>query len=438
MVTETQVLDSMRHIMDPDLGRDIVSLGFIKELKIDGGKVSFNLELTTPACPIKERFKTQCEQAVGAIPGVTSVEVTFTARPHARQAGPAVNTLDNVTAIVAVSSCKGGVGKSTVAALLARTLAHEGLHVGLLDADLYGPSFPTLFNIHKPDIAMIDNKITPVIVDGMKVMSFGFLLGDSPAVMRGPMVSGYVQQLLMQTDWGHLDYLIIDMPPGTGDIQLTITQSAKLDGTVIVTTPQALSLVDVAKGILMFETVEVPVLGVVENMSYFVCDQCDKKHYIFGSSAHTLKERFGLPTLAEIPVMPGISNTAAVKAEFVIEPMRELASNLHRAIGQRRIETASPMASAEPGHIVVQWPDGAESRIPNAKVRVSCACAQCVDEFTGEQILDPKTVSANIKVEDMRPLGHYAIAITWSDGHASGIYSWEHLRNVERGMRNAE
>ncbi|MDX9974812.1 MAG: Mrp/NBP35 family ATP-binding protein, partial [FCB group bacterium] len=363
MITEAQVLDSMRHIIDPDLGRDIVSLGFIKNLKIDGGKVSFTVELTTPACPVKERFKTACETAVKALPGVESVAVEMGAMQAKPRAGSEINALDKVDTILAVSSCKGGVGKSTVAAHLARTMQRQGLRVGLLDADVYGPSVPTLFNIHRPQLYVQKNMLIPIEVDGLKVMSMGFVLGESPAVLRGPIVSGYITQILRQTDWGELDYLIIDMPPGTGDIQLTIVQQASLDGAIIVTTPHSLSLVDVAKGILMFEKVHVPVLGIVENMSYFVCDNCEKKHHIFGSSKRSLKDRFGLDMLAELPIMQGLSDLEALQAGTVPPALQAMAEQVHREVGMRRIDAApSAVVTPEPDTLLVRWPDGSESR----------------------------------------------------------------------------
>jgi len=432
MITEQQVLDSLRSIIDPDLGRDIVSLGFVKNVRIHGGIVSFSIELTTPACPVKDRFKRMAEEAVRAIPGVTGVNVTMTAMQRPRPAAPEINTLTEVEAIVAVSSAKGGVGKSTVAVNLARALTSEGLSVGLLDADLYGPSFPTLFNIHRPEVYGEEGKIIPLELEGMKVMSFGFLLGDSPAVLRGPLASTYVNQLLTQTDWGKLDYLIIDMPPGTGDIQLTITQRAQLTGAVIVTTPHTLSLVDVAKGILMFEKVDVPVLGVVENMSFFVCDNCQKKHHIFGAGAHALTERFGLPTLAEIPLLTGLASSGTPGAAAFDEAMRDLADNLHRAIGRRRIETMRPTATKRGGYLHVQWPDGGESDIPGFVLRASCRCAQCVNELTGEPILDAASIPPDIEIQEMAPLGNYALSITWSDSHSSGIYSWNLIRQIAK------
>ncbi len=437
MPTENEVLDSMRGIIDPDLGKDIVSLGFIKNLQIKKGDVSFTVELTTPACPVKEQFRTDCETAVKALPGVNSVTVSMSAMEPKRQRGPAVNTLNRVNSVIAVSSCKGGVGKSTIAAQLARQLVREGLSVGLLDTDIYGPSVPTLFNLHRPQLMMRGNMLIPLEVDGLKLMSVGFVLGDSPAVMRGPMVSGYVQQILQQTDWGDLDYLIIDMPPGTGDIQLTLVQQAALDGAIIITTPHSLSLVDVARGILMFEKVDVPVLGIVENMAYFECDECHKKHTIFGESAQSLKDRFGLTSLAQFPIIDGISRLADKDAGADIEPVRELADNLHREIGKRRAQKDErPVVTPVPGFIQVQWADGTTDHIPNKAVRESCKCAQCIEEFTGEQLLDPNTIPVDIQAQSADLLGNYAVAIAWSDGHTSGIFTWDHLKSLAVGAGN--
>lgn len=430
-VTEKDVYDALRKIIDPDFGRDIVSLGFVKNIKISGGDVAFTIELTTPACPVKDRFQKDAHAAVSAIPGVTSVEVNMTAmEPKAKQ-GPSIDTLTNVSTVIAVSSCKGGVGKSTVAAHLARAIQRQGHAVGLLDVDIYGPSLPTLFQQQQVDVFMKKELIQPVEVDGLKTMSLGYIMGDRPAVMRGPMVSNYTMQLLRQTDWGKLDYLIIDMPPGTGDIQLTLVQQAMLDGAVIVTTPQALSLVDVARGILMFETVDVPVLGIVENMAYFECDGCNKKHFIFGESANTFKDRFGINTLAQLPLMPGVSSTESRDAGADIPAFEELAENLHREVGMRRISgQEKPEVTSEPGHVRVHWPDGTESRIPNKKLRASCQCALCVHEYSGEALLDPQSIPDDIEVKGIQPLGNYAVGINWSDGHTSGIFSWDHLREV--------
>lgn len=435
MPSEHEVLDSMRHIIDPDLGRDIVSLGFIKDLNIDGGNVSFTLELTTPACPMKAHFLESCKKAVSGVPGVENVDIKMSARPPHRQQGQGapqvMENLKDIDAIIAVSACKGGVGKSTVAAHLAMAMAREGHAVGLLDADIYGPSFPTLFNLHRPQMFGRDNKIVPLEVHGLKVMSLGFVLGEAPAVMRGPMVSNYTAQILAQTDWGTLDYLIIDMPPGTGDVQLTIVQQAALDGAVIVSTPQALSLVDVAKGILMFEKVNVPVLGVVENMCSFTCDQCGKTHYPFGRSFGLLQERFGLQTLAELPVVQGLSDLSTPEAGADLEVMARLAESVHRAVGVSRAGRQQMPDIIEQEHSVkIAWPDGFEAVLPNKALRAACPCAVCVDEHTGEPLLDPATIPDDIRFSKINYLGNYAVSFEWSDGHTTGIYAWDYLRNL--------
>ena len=429
MVTEKQVLDSMRHIIDPDLGKDIVSLGFIKNITIEGGRVGFTVELTTPACPVKEEFRRQCKEAVEALEGVEAVEVELSSMKPRQKMEQHSNILPGVDAVIAVSSCKGGVGKSTVAAQLARRMQDEGLAVGLLDADVYGPSVPTLFDLHNPQLYSDGTNLLPVELDGLKIMSLGFLLGESPAVLRGPIVSNYIRQVLHQTNWGKLDYLIIDLPPGTGDIQLTVVQQVALDGAIIVTTPQALSLVDVSRGILMFEKVNVPVLGVVENMSYFDCTECGARHYPFGSSAQSLQSRFGLTTLAELPITPGVSDLT--RPENRLPVFHDLADNLHRAVGARRADALPrPQASAQPGHIHILWPDGSESQLPNRQVRGNCRCAVCVDENSGKRIVGIDQIPEDIQAESVAPLGNYAVSIAWSDGHTTGIYSWDHLRGL--------
>ncbi len=437
MVSEKQVLDALSVIIDPDLGKDIVSLGFIKNLSIKEGEVSFSIELTTPACPVKEHFRSRAAAAVAALPGVEKVSVEMTAQKR-RAPMPEVS-LETVGAVIAVSSCKGGVGKSTVAAMLARAIQREGLRVGLLDADIHGPSVPTLFNTHLPEVPTVGESLLPVVVDGLPTMSLGYMMGERPAVMRGPMVSGYIMQLLSNTVWGELDYLLIDMPPGTGDIQLTLTQRAALDGAVIVTTPQALSLVDVSRGIMMFERVDVPVLGVVENMAWFECDGCGKRHYPFGDTSQALRDRFGLEVLARLPILPNVHSAAARDAGADIPAFAELATRLHHAVGTRRgTRGAQPQARAEAGFVSVLWPDGEESRIPNRLLRAACQCALCVDEMTGIKTLDPSTIPDDIQALEVSRLGNYAIGVTWSDGHSSGIFPWELLRRVAAAVAAAD
>ena len=339
--------------------------------------------------------------------------------------------LSKVKHLIAISSCKGGVGKSTLAAQLACELASQGFKIGLLDADIYGPSLPTLFDLHQVTVYSNEFKmITPIEKNGLKLMSFGFLLGNAPAVMRGPIVTRYVQQLLFQTDWGELDYLLIDMPPGTGDVQLTITQSVRLTGALIITTHQALSLVDVARGILMFEKVNVPILGIVENMSYFICDACSKKHYLFGEShANTLSQRFGVPTLAQLPIDRHFS--ANVTAYQSTEAVQEMAKALLKSIEDiNSSDRKPPEVKFDAQHIQIKFSDGKELVLNNRDVRLACQCALCVDELSGKKILNPAKIKIDIAPTAITPLGNYAIGIDFNDGHNSGIYPYTLLQQL--------
>ena len=330
--------------------------------------------------------------------------------------------LSKVKHVIAVSSCKGGVGKSTVAAGLARALLAKGFKVGLLDADIHGPSVPTLFNLPSVDVYMNEFKMAvPVEADELKLMSFGFMLGDAPAVMRGPILANYIQQLIFKTDWGTLDYLVIDMPPGTGDVQLTITQNVRLTGAVIVTTRQTLSLVDVSRGILMFEKVKVPILGIVDNMAFFVCDSCDKKHYVFGD-AQSLEKRFGVSTLVEIPLIP---------SQALTPYMLECADHLLKAIEtQAQASESIPEVLFDQQAILLRYKDGKQIVLDNRQVRLACQCAVCVNEMTGKKMLNPAQVRLDIAPKEITPLGNYAVGINWNDGHSSGIYPYTLLKEL--------
>jgi ATP-binding protein involved in chromosome partitioning len=336
--------------------------------------------------------------------------------------------------ILAVSSCKGGVGKSTVAALLARTLGARGVSVGLLDADIYGPSIPTLFNLHKSGVrANQEQKFLPNEAEGIKLMSFGFLAGDGPAVLRGPMVSQYMQQLLHNVAWGDLDYLIIDMPPGTGDIQLTISQSIQIDASIIVTTPHQLSLTDVRKGIMMFDKVNVPVLGVIENMAYFICDGCDKKHHLFGEAGgKTLEARFGLETLAELPITGNLSGSLESLAGTDIA--NETTDIVIRTLGKKTLEKPSrPQVAHDAETITLHWPEtGETATVSNFELRKACACALCIDEMTRAPLLDPKTLPTDIHAEKVGIIGNYAVTVDWSDGHNTGFFPYSTIRELAK------
>ncbi len=307
VITEEVVLGALARIQDPDLRRDIVALGFVKDLAIDGGRVAFKIELTTPACPVKGEMERQAREFVGAIPGVERVDVQMTAQ--VRSMGATGQMLPGVRNVIAIASGKGGVGKSTVSANLAVALARSGARVGLLDADIYGPSIPGLLGLSgKPQVkptATGDQVFDPPVAHDVKVMSLGFLLDDpsQPVIWRGPMVGSGVSQLLGQTDWGELDYLLVDLPPGTGDATLTLAQRIPLAGVVIVSQPQRVSLEIAVKALKAFQSLKVRVLGVLENMSTFVCESCGAEHHVFShGGAREAAERLEVPFLGEIPL----------------------------------------------------------------------------------------------------------------------------------------
>jgi len=305
------VLAALRPIVDPDFGRSIVDLGFVKNLQIEGSRVSFSIELTTPACPVKEQFERSARERVLSLPGVEQVEVAMTANTRGRNVAPGEpgsEVLAGVRNAIAVASGKGGVGKSTVAVNLALALRARGASVGLMDADVYGPSLPLLTGVSGRPRAH-EKRIYPHEALGLKLMSMGFFLtDDSPVIWRGPMVHGLIRQFLTDVEWGELDYLVVDMPPGTGDAALTLTQQAPLAGALIVTTSNDLSLIDARKGLAMFQKVQVPVLGIVENMSYFSPpDLPDRKYYIFGKGGgRRVADELGVDFLAEVPIDPRI------------------------------------------------------------------------------------------------------------------------------------
>jgi ATP-binding protein involved in chromosome partitioning len=287
-------------IQDPDLGRDVVSLGMIKDLVIGAdGRVSFTFELTTPACPVRDRFQTMAHKLVADLPGVTAVDLKMTANVRSAFNRPQPNqVIPGVRQAIAVASGKGGVGKSTVAINLACALSLSGARVGLLDADIYGPSIPGMLGVQN-EPRVIDQKLIPLEAFGVKLMSIGFLAGaDKAMVWRGPMVSRAIEQMLTDVRWGELDYLVIDLPPGTGDASLTLAQAVALTGVAIVCTPQTAALNIAVKALQMFRGLNVSPLGLVENMSWFVCGRCSEEHFIFDhGGAERAAKRLGVPYL---------------------------------------------------------------------------------------------------------------------------------------------
>lgn len=305
MISEAQVLDALKQVMDPELHKDLVSAGMIQNLKVEGNAVKFDLQLTTSACPLRSQLKQAAQEAVEALQGVGSVDVNITARSGPKFREEREDALPGVGAVIAVASGKGGVGKSTVSVNLALAMAEGGAKVGLLDADIYGPSVPTLMGVHeRPRVR--DGKIVPIEKYGIKLMSLGFLMDEDAAVIwRGPLVAGAIKQMLTDVDWGELDYLVVDLPPGTGDAQLTLAQSVPLTGVVVVTTSQDMALGIASKAALMFRKMNVPVLGIVENMSYFICPHCEGRTDIFShGGGERAAEELDTEVLGQIPLEP--------------------------------------------------------------------------------------------------------------------------------------
>ncbi len=304
---EQSIVDALRTVKDPDLHRDIISLNFVKDLKVERGKASFTMELTTPACPVKKDMEKWARDAVLKVDGIRQVDIKMTSAVTVGGLGTGKQGIPGVKNIIAVGSGKGGVGKSTVAVNLAVALARSGAKIGLMDADVYGPNIPLMMGIVGRPHA-INNQIQPLSNYGVRVMSMGFLAtDDTPLIWRGPMLHSVIQQFVRQVEWGELDYLLIDLPPGTGDVQLTLTQTVPLMGAVVVSTPQDVALQDARKAILMFRQVRVEILGIIENMSYFQCPNCNSRTDIFshgGGSATAAK--YEVPFLGEVPLDVGV------------------------------------------------------------------------------------------------------------------------------------
>ncbi|GBC69202.1 Iron-sulfur cluster carrier protein [archaeon HR01] len=307
MVSENDVLAALSRVVDPDLKMDIVRLRMVKDVKVEGDKVFFTLELTTPACPYNQQLQDEARAAVASIKGVRDVEMKVSSRVWS--AKPSAEGFENIRNVVAVASGKGGVGKSTVAVNLALALLRSGARVGLVDADIYGPTIPKILKIASIPGKGSEGRILPArSVHGLSVVSMGlFMQDDSPVIWRGPLVASAVKQLITEIDWGELDYLVVDLPPGTGDASLTLAQTIPLSGVVIVTTPQEAAATIAAKALRMFRRLGIPILGIVENMSYFICPHCGGRSEIFGESVvENMAAVHETTVLARLPLIPEI------------------------------------------------------------------------------------------------------------------------------------
>ncbi|KAL7446649.1 hypothetical protein ACHAXM_011302 [Skeletonema potamos] len=492
---QSQILSGLSVIIDPDLNADIVTLGFVQNLKIDDSSVvSLDLCLTTPACPIKDLFVQQCQDIINGLEFTRGAQVTLSAQQN-QPPTDAPFGMSQIGAVIAVSSCKGGVGKSTTAVNLAFALESMGAKVGIFDADVYGPSLPTMVTVDDDNVRFVGRQIAPLKRGGVSLMSFGYV-NEGSAVMRGPMVTQLLDQFLSLTNWGPLDYLILDMPPGTGDIQLTLSQRLNITAAVIVTTPQELSFVDVERGVEMFDTVNVPCIAVVENMAYYVKDKAENVEVdystlrekflnvlkgrddiadevaedvisslvdvvqesvqntakgeteeirIFGPGhRRRLSEQWGIEHTFSIPLVSTIAKNGDSGTPFILgnpsspqaDTYRELAKVVARETSKVLFSTASrPNLSYLSEAQVIQVEGVDQGTLSPAELRRECRCAACVEELTGKQILNPESISDSIRPTKMSPTGNYAVSIDWSDGHRS-LYPYRQIRSLLASKNN--
>jgi ATP-binding protein involved in chromosome partitioning len=331
------VLEALKAVRDPDLNRDIVSLKFIKNLRIEGGRVAFTIELTTPACPVKDQMREQARAVVSQVPGVENVEIEMTAQVRSTiSADLGKAPVEGVKNIIAVGAGKGGVGKTTVAVNLAIALSQSGGRVAMIDGDIYGPNVPIMLGINT-QLTTDGDRIIPAEQFGIQLVSMAFLTGDdSPVIWRGPMLHGVIQQFFRQVRWENIDYLVVDLPPGTGDVALSLSQTVPVSGSVVVTTPQTVSVADTRRALRMYQKLNVPTLGLVENMSHFVCPTCRTESDIFGKGGgETLATELGVPFLGRIPIYEPIRVGGDTGVPITIGEPESAAAQAFRAAAER-------------------------------------------------------------------------------------------------------
>jgi ATP-binding protein involved in chromosome partitioning len=338
-VTEAAVLEALKAVQDPDLHRDIVSLKFIKNLRIDGGRVAFSIELTTPACPVKDLMRDQAREVVGRVPGVTDVIVEMTAQVRSTlSADLGKAPVPGIKNIIAVGAGKGGVGKTTVAVNLAIALSQYGGRVAMIDGDIYGPNVPIMLGVRAQLMTDAEGKkIVPAEQYGIKLVSMAFLTNDdAPVIWRGPMLHGVIQQFFRDVRWEDIDYLIVDMPPGTGDVALSLSQTVPVSGAVVVTTPQTVSLADTRRAVRMYQKLNVPTLGLIENMSHFICPECRHESDIFGKGGgETLANELNVPFLGRVPIYEPIRIGGDTGVPITIGEPASPASQAFRTTAER-------------------------------------------------------------------------------------------------------
>jgi ATP-binding protein involved in chromosome partitioning len=349
-VDEGSVLEALKVVRDPDLQRDIVSLKFIKDLRIDGGRVAFTIELTTPACPVKDQMRDQARAAVLQVRGVDSVDVQMSARVREAVGSDGTRqSIPGVKNVIAVGAGKGGVGKTTVAVNLAIALAKCGGRVGIIDADIYGPNVPIMLGM-KTQLTTDGQKIVPAEKYGLQVISMGFLTGDdAPIIWRGPMLHGALQQFFREVAWKNLDYLVVDLPPGTGDVALSLSQTVPVAGAIVVTTPQQVSLADSRRAVAMYKKLNIPPLGIIENMSYFVCTHCQHESDIFGhGGGERMAAELGIPFVGRVPIYQPIREGSDSGVPLMIAEPESPAARAFMAAAERTAAQVSIASYSRP------------------------------------------------------------------------------------------
>ncbi len=405
MVEIGEVIGKLETVIDPDLKKDIVSMGMIKDMELMDGNLKFTLELTTPACPFNVEIEEDVRRVIGELDGLKSFDMNVTAKVMEGRSLDDDTGLATVKNVIGVASGKGGVGKSTVSLNLALALQQAGARVGLLDADIYGPSIPLMLGIKDGGMEVDNNKLQPAESNGLKVVSFGFFADQAhqAAIYRGPIISGILKQFLVDTDWTDLDYLIVDLPPGTGDIPLTLAQTIPITGILVITTPQDVASNVAVKAIGMFEKLNVPILGVVENMSHFVCTNCNEKHRIFGDGgAKKISEKFDIPFLGEIPLNSGIMSGSDLGRPIMItgpdspggaafrSAARNIAAQCSILAAKLQQEEAESAKVAEPDPVAPDAPAA-----PGTAPAATTTTAQAPDAAPSDAPLAAQTTAAD-------------------------------------------
>ena len=432
MSIKKDLLTALTSILDPKTKKNIVEAGYISigDLSEDATSLTLNLNLPPEVAPYQSQLEALVKDTISS--QFKELTVKFQTQFINQATTPRLNGLDNIKNIIAVSSCKGGVGKSTVSVNLAYTLSKQGYKVGIFDADVYGPSLPTMVSVPNNELTQVDDLLVPFEFENVKLMSFGFVQDEDnqgPAILRGPMVTQVINQLLSGTLWGELDYLVLDLPPGTGDVQLTLGQMIPVTAAVIVTTPQHISFIDVVKGIEMFDKLKVPTVAVVENMSYFTCGSCDEKHMLFGKGAKDrLVNEFGFKHAITLPILEKVATAGDNGTPYVLQApdtdikkeFDELANGLISEVKSINDSKGSqPLMgyTKADGILLKDQVTEKEIKIDPYHLRTACKCARCVNEMTGEPI--PQEIPKDVEPLSINPVGNYAFGINWSDGHSS-------------------